>query len=318
MERTEDTPPLVSVCMITYNHESFIEGAIRSVMTQKTDFPFELVIGEDHSTDKTLAVCRKLESEFPAKIRIITSEKNVGMQRNFIRTLQACRGKYIAILDGDDYWTDTGKLAIQTAYLETHPETAITFHRAKIEYPEGVQAFYPDINADTKETSFLEDIITRNYIHSSTCMFRAGVVERLPAWFALAYPSDWPLHILSAQNGNIHFSPAEMAVYRVHTNSLHSSATGLQRSCKVLPLFHYLEEHFRGRDDQAASWFRTTYLNQRAELLGLMNTENASRLSRFGLLMKTAFLLPSVTYFFRAFIVLFRPGYYRGNNSLYA
>ena len=96
----------VSVCMITYNHERFIAQAIESVLMQETDFRVELVIGEDCSTDGTRAIVREFGERFPERIRLLLPEHNLGMMPNFVATLSACRGQYVALLEGDDYWTD--------------------------------------------------------------------------------------------------------------------------------------------------------------------------------------------------------------------
>lgn len=114
--------PLVSVHMITYNHEAYIAAAIEGVLQQETTFPIELVIGEDCSTDRTRDIVDEYQSRHPDTIRIITSEKNVGGHKNYLRTVNACRGKYIAYCEGDDYWHHPQKLQIQVDYLETHPQ----------------------------------------------------------------------------------------------------------------------------------------------------------------------------------------------------
>lgn len=114
--------PLVSVKMITYNHEPYIAQAIEGVIMQETDFPIELIIGEDCSTDRTREIVLDYQKKHPDIIRVITSEKNVGMQKNSFRTNKACRGKYIAICEGDDYWIDPLKLRKQVDFLEANSD----------------------------------------------------------------------------------------------------------------------------------------------------------------------------------------------------
>jgi len=121
------TVPLVSVNMITYNHAPYIAGAIEGVLQQKTSFPFELVIGEDCSTDGTRDIVLDYQKKHPDIIRVIMSDKNVGMKMNGNRTRKASRGKYIAVCEGDDYWHHPGKLQRQAEYLETHPECGLVF-----------------------------------------------------------------------------------------------------------------------------------------------------------------------------------------------
>lgn len=114
--------PLISVKMITYNHELYIAQAIEGVVKQETGYPFELIIGEDCSTDRTMEIVLEYQKKYPDIIRVITSDKNVGAKRNGYRTTKACRGKYIAFCEGDDYWHDSYKLQKQADYMESHPE----------------------------------------------------------------------------------------------------------------------------------------------------------------------------------------------------
>jgi len=119
--------PLVSVKMITYNHAPYIEQAIEGALMQKTNFPIELVIGEDCSTDGTREIVFEYQKKYPEIIRVITSDKNIGMKKNGYRSAKACRGKYIAFCDGDDYWHHPHKLQKQADYLENHPECGLVY-----------------------------------------------------------------------------------------------------------------------------------------------------------------------------------------------
>lgn len=121
------TVPLVSVAMITYNHEDYIRDAIESVLKQETDFPFELVVGEDCSTDDTRRILLEYQRQHPEQLRVVTSERNVGLVKNLYRTEKACEGKYIAYCEGDDYWQRTDKLQKQVDYLEAHPECVMLY-----------------------------------------------------------------------------------------------------------------------------------------------------------------------------------------------
>jgi glycosyltransferase involved in cell wall biosynthesis len=126
-ELLQMTEPLVSVNMITYNHAPYIAQAIEGVLQQKTNFPFELVIGEDCSTDGTREIVFEYQKKYPDIIRVITSDQNVGAKKNGYRLRKACRGKYIAFCEGDDYWHHPGKLQKQADYLESHPECGLVY-----------------------------------------------------------------------------------------------------------------------------------------------------------------------------------------------
>ena len=114
--------PLLSVLMITYNHEAFIGRSIESVLSQKTDFPFELVIGDDHSTDNTRSLAMKYAEKYPDIIKFQSHPGNLGVIPNFQDTLQRCSGKYVAILEGDDRWIDKHKLQKQVNFMERNPD----------------------------------------------------------------------------------------------------------------------------------------------------------------------------------------------------
>jgi glycosyltransferase involved in cell wall biosynthesis len=128
-EEEEMPEMLVSVKMITYNHAHFIAQAIEGVLRQKTDFPFELVIGEDCSTDGTREIVFEYQKKHPDIIRVITSDKNVGMKKNGLRVIKACRGKYVAFCEGDDHWHHPLKLQKQVDYLENHPRCGLVYSR---------------------------------------------------------------------------------------------------------------------------------------------------------------------------------------------
>lgn len=123
--------PLLSIVTITYNHEPYIAKTIEGVLMQQVNFPIELIIAEDCSTDGTRAICQRYAEEYPELIRLITSESNVGAIANERRAMLAARGKYIAFCEGDDYWTDPLKLQKQVDFLEAHPDYSVTFHRCK-------------------------------------------------------------------------------------------------------------------------------------------------------------------------------------------
>ena len=123
--------PLVSVCMTTYNHEAYLSRAIESVLAQETAFDVELVLGEDCSTDATRSVCEDYAARYPDRIRLVTSAENVGWRANYRRTFEACRGKYVAYLDGDDWWSDPRKLQKQADVLEADPECGMCYTAAE-------------------------------------------------------------------------------------------------------------------------------------------------------------------------------------------
>src|SRR6266446_7575330 len=121
-------PPKISVLVIAYNHEEFIRQALDSVMMQRTDERFEIVVADDCSQDSTLDIVREYQTTNP-DIRIVPLQENLGITRNYQRGFSACEGKYIAVLEGDDYWILPNKLRRMASFLDQHPECVFCFHR---------------------------------------------------------------------------------------------------------------------------------------------------------------------------------------------
>ena len=179
--------PLVSACMITYNHEPYIAQAIEGVLQQQTNFPFELVIGEDCSTDRTRGIVFDYQEKYPSIIRVITSDKNVGARTNSLRTEKACCGKYVAVCEGDDYWHHPLKLQRQVDFLESHPAYGLVHsngHVLAVETGELIGSAQKRPPAGKDECCYL-DILTGDHRvwTASVCVRRqilAKVVDENP------------------------------------------------------------------------------------------------------------------------------------------
>lgn len=213
----------VSSLIVTYNHERYLAEAIESALRQEVPFEHEVVIGEDCSTDRTREIALDLQRRHPDRIRLLLHDRNLGANRNFVQTLRACRGQYIAILEGDDYWTRPDKLRKQTEFLEAHPECALSFHCVKLVY-EGNASMAPVYPPpEYKTISTLEDILERNFIQTCSTVFRNGLIRDFPDWFFDAPVGDWPLHVMNAVHGHIGFLPQIMGVHRMHGGGVWSS-----------------------------------------------------------------------------------------------
>ncbi len=191
----------VSVLMLTYNHEKYIADAIESVVKQKTDFPFELVIGEDFSTDNTANICREYQKKYPDIIKLNANDKNLGLQKNFIQNYNLCSGEYMAICEGDDFWINKHKLQIQADFLDQHKKYSACFHRALNYYQENGSKSISN-GVYQKKVNSVIDIITCNPITNVTVMFRLGLFGELPSWFNKVTSYDFALHVLNAEHGD--------------------------------------------------------------------------------------------------------------------
>lgn len=206
----------VSIAMVTYNHEEFIAKALDSVLMQRTNFEYEIVIGEDCSTDNTRNIVIEYKRRYPDKIVLFMNEKNLGMHENGFQVFQACKGEYIAVLEGDDYWTCPDKLQKQTDFMDKHSECMICFHNAMMLYNDKSHEAHTYCNPDQKEFSTAEDLLRLgNFMPSCSKMYRKKYIE-IPGWISSLKMGDWPCDILLTRYGSIGYINEIMGVYVVH------------------------------------------------------------------------------------------------------
>ncbi|QFR34840.1 glycosyltransferase [Ancylobacter sp. TS-1] len=218
---TEGRTPKVSVSIITFNQEDYIGQAIESALAQQTDFDVEIVIGEDGSTDRTLEICRHYRDLHPDRIHLIERPKNLGAVANYLETYRDCRGDYVAFLEGDDFWTDPGKLRKQVRFLDRHRDYAICFHNVFLADSDGT--LLRPLFDRLPDTTAAADLCRGDYISTPSCMVRNGLVRDIPKWMYTLPGCDWPFDILNAGHGKIKYLDETMAAYRQHTTSIWTS-----------------------------------------------------------------------------------------------
>lgn len=250
-------PPKVSVLMVTYNQERFIAQAIESVLMQRTSFRHELVIGEDCSTDGTRLIVTDYARRHPERIHGILREKNLGCagpERNLLHTLAACRGRYIAWLDGDDYWTAPDKLQKQADYLDAHPGCVQCFHAVRTfidgEQDGGGAAERRSwIVRPARPYSHLTHHLLGNLMIPCSVMFRRGLFGKLPDWYFRLWMDDWPLFVLNAQHGRTGYIDDVMAAYRIHPGGWWQRLNAIQRQLHLLDAYDAMNDQFARRYD---------------------------------------------------------------------
>lgn len=250
----------VSVLMLTYNHEKYIADAIESVVKQQADFPFELVIGEDRSTDNTARICREYQEKYPDLIKLTINEENLGLQENFIRTYNQCSGEYMAICEGDDFWINKHKLQIQADFLDQHKEYSACFHRALNYYQEDGSKSIGN-GGYQKKVNTVFDIINSNPITNVTVMFRLGLFGELPFWFSKVTSYDFAIHVLNAEHGDVYFMNKVMAVYRQHKESIWSMATSEKQILISVINRQLLIDHYKDKNKSICDKLTETYTN---------------------------------------------------------
>ena len=226
----------VSVLMITYNHENFIREAIEGVLMQKTDFPIELIIGEDCSTDGTRKIVMEYARKYPDIIRPLLPDSNLGMMKNFIETMQAATGKYIALCEGDDYWTDPYKLQKQVNILNELPDIiAVSTNSSVCDFSGNlIQSEKIVISNGNKEGEYnLHDFFKLNIQYPTlTVLFRNIQKEYLyDKMTQLSNPflGDWTLWVLLHNIGNFYYTNDVTAAYRINLNSVTHTVNAVKR-----------------------------------------------------------------------------------------
>jgi glycosyltransferase involved in cell wall biosynthesis len=284
--------PKVSVLLTTYNQERYIAHAVHSALAQRTDFAVEIVIGEDCSTDATRAIVVDLVQQHPDRLRLLLHERNGGGPNNVATALEACRGEYVAMLEGDDYWTDPLKLQKQVAALETNAHWSMCFHPAKLVRegaPEPLRLFPPDWPG---REATVDDLFERNFIGTCSMVFRRRVLPELPEWHREIIPGDWAIAILCADRGPIGFLPEPMAAYRVHGQGLWTAKPLADRHAEIFRMLSRVDHHFGGKYSRRIDAYRNNivrYLAERVERLerqafeGLPRIEEGQAIAPFAL-----------------------------------
>lgn len=216
----EGTIPLVTTRTITYMHEHFIRECIESILMQKTNFPVEVIIHDDASTDKTADIMREYQVKHPRLIKAIYQEENQyskPLKGNIVESIQKLiQGKYIALCEGDDYWTDPLKLQKQVDFLERNTKYVLCFHNAEIKHENNSLLNKPFCDLD-KTTFTIEDVITRRwFIPTQSIVYKRDLLDVRPTWMSYVYNGDLALQLMLADKGNFYYFDDIMSVYRRH------------------------------------------------------------------------------------------------------
>lgn len=246
--------------MMAYNHSAYISQAVESVLMQETDFAFEVLIGEDRSQDDTREKLARLQEKYPQKINLLLNEHNIGIHKNLDQLLGSAKGEYIAILEGDDYWTSPNKLQKQIDFLEDHSDFTVCFHNALMVNEENspLRNYCP---ADQKAISGFDDLLVENFIPTCSIVFRGGLLPRMPAWTETLPMLDWPLLILLAGQGKIGYINEVMGVYRVHAGGIWSTQRHLKKLIGSIEFLssakgHLGDEHEKKIEERLAEFWQ--------------------------------------------------------------
>lgn len=230
--------PLVSIIVLTYNHEQFIRQSLDSILMQEVSFQYEIIIGDDCSPDNTSLILKEYEEKYPELIEVIYRKKNIGGRKNLLDLFKRCRGQYIAQLEGDDFWTASNKLDQQIKFLEANKEFIATAHKTKIvdKYGNLVKdKRYPECTASEYTWKHYKknivpgqsaSIVMRNFLKEK--IFNLDLYMQMPT----NLPSDRITFFLLLSYGKIYCFSEAMSAYRYITNEGTSYSARIKRDNK--------------------------------------------------------------------------------------
>jgi glycosyltransferase involved in cell wall biosynthesis len=240
---------MVSICCLTYNQERFVAQAIESFLMQETNFKVEIIVGNDCSTDGTASVVEAFIQKYPGRIRMVSTAKNMGPHYNMINVLKGCKGKYIALCEGDDYWTDPFKLQKQVDFLEKNTEYIICCHYTNVVDEEGNTIYvnpkpvpfiytYHDLLAGKQEETKTATVLYRNVSEVHQLFTRP--------WFLKCHAGDkiFKLFATHYTGRKIYVLPEVMSCYRNHAGGVWSMINANVRKEKMISDFNLIIKNF--------------------------------------------------------------------------
>lgn len=258
--------PLVSVCVQTYNQVKYIKKSLKSILEQKTDFEFEIVLGDDQSSDGTREICIDYVKKHPDRIRLLLHhrENNIKIDGkptaifNSLYNLLSARGDFIAYCDGDDYWSDPYKLQKQVDYLRNNPDTSLTYHSIQLVNKEGNR-----INKNTyfseAERDFSQEELLKAIIQPPTCTwcFR-NIVNDIPVEFTKSFNGDnfW-ISLLGNHGKGKYLKNIQPSNYRIHSEAMWSTIDKSYQLKSKYYTYLNLSKYYRRKEDlNLAGYFR--------------------------------------------------------------
>jgi glycosyltransferase involved in cell wall biosynthesis/RimJ/RimL family protein N-acetyltransferase len=270
LQLSEIKNPTVSIFVMVYNHGEFLKDCLDSLLDQKTNFNYDIVVGEDCSKDNSREILLDYQNLYPGKFKLLLHPNNIGASDNQNIVYESCSGKYIAICEGDDYWTNSLKLQKQVDFLEKNPEYGIVFHKVKEVNSSGTQTETILNGSDAEETYSIDDLAKGNFIHTPSVLFKKNFQE-LPQWIRYSSIGDYPLHMLNANYGLIKYLPEQMAVYRVG-EGIWSSKSKIYKIVNTLFTVTLLISHFSDNEN-----IKNILRNQHTNLTNqLSNNQNST------------------------------------------
>jgi len=239
----------LSIILIAYNQEETISQSIDSILMQNLPFDFEIIVADDFSSDKTMAIIKNKLIDKVENLIFLENSKNIGISKNYQRAFLASRGEYIAVMEGDDYWTNPNRLIKHIEFLDFHRECVMSMNRF-IVYNQNKKSFYFkkwNSNDDYIYANTSDTIRDNKLGNLSACVFRKSGVDLLkPDLFDLSL-ADWMLGIVLSQYGFIAVLKEMTSVYRIHNRGIWSKTTKEEKKVQVLKLIDVYNEYLEYR-----------------------------------------------------------------------
>tara|TARA_R110002072_G_scaffold117281_14_gene248277 strand:+ start:8788 stop:9807 length:1020 start_codon:yes stop_codon:yes gene_type:complete len=267
--------PAVTICVVTYQHVNYIKQCLDSILMQQTTFPFEILLGEDASTDGTRKICMEYAQKHRDKIRLFLHhrENNIAINGNptgrfnFLYNLYNARGNYIALCEGDDYWTDPLKLQKQVDFLEGNKEYGICFHEAKIIWDQELKNNTIILNSDykwnkmevSKSDYVIADVFNGPFMATASVVFRKPIFD-FPSWFCQTMSGDITLYALILGENKIKFINEIMCVYRRHEKGITVYHRGNKILINRIETLINLNEHYKNKYRNEIKFAISNYL----------------------------------------------------------
>jgi glycosyltransferase involved in cell wall biosynthesis len=229
----------VSVWVVTYNHEKYISECLNGIINQKTNFDFEVIVGEDCSTDNTRKICEEYVAKYN-NIVLLPNTKNLGLVKNWERTLNACKGKYVAMCEGDDYWNQPNKLQTQVDFLEANPDYSISFHKVNVFFEDGVKHHNLFEHLEEREFS-AKEVYDKWTILTSSVVFR-NFKEKI-SFPKSIYITDIFLSLYLLEKGKAFCHNFVGVAYRRHLKSISLSSSTIM-NIKLFYQYKYMYKRF--------------------------------------------------------------------------
>lgn len=276
----------VSILLITYNHQQYIPDAIKSILMQKNNFEIEIILLDDASTDQTFAIAAEALKDIK-NVTLISNETNLGITKNYQKGFSLCTGKYVFVLEGDDYWIDAYKVQRQVDFLDEHPFCAMCFHPFLTQKNESV-IFHTFKSGYTNPSDLfaINDLILNEGLvaNFSVCCYRKSVLDQLPQSIYGLVTYDWMINISVAQFGFLGRINTIMSVYRLSETGVWSNKTlnnKFKETIKLIPQY-----------DKALDYKYSEFFNTKIQLL----TDQISKINHSNTISWRSFIPPVLIY----------------------